>query len=78
MATCDHVINLNQDFHDFEVMQKSPEHDVGQETPETKQSTVKERAIEFYKDKNVPGALEKLLNVMFLDAPDDAYGYMVG
>lgn len=47
------------------------------EQTETKEATVKERAIEYYKDNDVAGSLEKLLNVMFLDTPEDINGYMV-
>lgn len=43
-----------------------------------KQRNLKEEAITFYTEHNVTGVLEKLLNTMFLDSPQDIYGYMVG
>jgi hypothetical protein len=45
---------------------------------ERSDTKLKERALEFYKEHNVTDALEKLLNVMFIDGPSDVYGYMVG
>jgi hypothetical protein len=43
---------------------------------ERSDTKLKERALEFYKEHNVTDALEKLLNVMFIDGPSDVYGYM--
>ena len=45
--------------------------------PELKQSKQKEQAVAFYAQHNVTGALETLLNTMYLEAPEDVYGYMV-
>lgn len=45
--------------------------------PELRQRKQKEQAVAFYKQHNVTGALEKLLNSMFLDIPTDVFGYMV-
>ena len=45
--------------------------------PELKQSEQKEQAVAFYAQHNVTGALETLLNTMYLEAPEDVYGYMV-
>ena len=42
------------------------------------QSKLKQQAISFYSQHNVTDALEKLLNSMFMDEPEDVYGYMVG
>lgn len=44
---------------------------------ELKQRELKEKAVAFYAQHNVPAALEKLLNEMFVAAPQDVYGYMV-
>jgi len=44
---------------------------------EHKQKELKEKAVAFYTQYNVPAALEKLLNEMFVAAPQDVYGYMV-
>lgn len=44
--------------------------------PELKQSKQKEQAVAFYAQHNVTGALETLLNTMYLEAPEDVYGYM--
>ena len=38
---------------------------------------MKQRAVKYYTDNDVPKCLEGLLNKMFLDGPDDIYGYMV-
>lgn len=38
---------------------------------------MKQRAVKYYNDNGVPKCLESLLNSMFLDEPDDVYGYMV-
>jgi len=45
--------------------------------PELKNRNLKEKAVAFYAQHNVPAAIEKLLNGMFLAAPSDVYGYMV-
>jgi len=45
--------------------------------PELKNRKLKEKAVAFYAQHNVPAAIEKLLNGMFLAAPSDVYGYMV-
>ena len=42
------------------------------------QRELKEKAVAFYSQCNVPATLEKLLNEMFFAAPPDVYGYMVG
>ena len=42
-----------------------------------KNAKQKEEAVAFYAQHNVTGALETLLNDMFLDNPEDVYGYMV-
>ena len=39
---------------------------------------LKEEAVAFYDQHNVTEALETLLNRMFLENPEDVYGYMVG
>lgn len=44
---------------------------------EHKQKELKEKAVAFYTQHNVPAVLEKLLNEMFVAAPQDVYGYMV-
>lgn len=36
-----------------------------------------EKAVAFYAQHNVSQTLEKLLNQMFVAAPNDVYGYMV-
>ena len=38
---------------------------------------MKQRAVKYYNENGVPKCLEGLLNKMFLDDPDDIYGYMV-
>lgn len=38
---------------------------------------MKQRAVKYYNENGVPKCLEGLLNKMFLDHPDDIYGYMV-
>ena len=45
--------------------------------PEMKNRQLKERAVGFYAKHKVTDALEKLLNELFLAAPNDVYGYMV-
>ena len=45
--------------------------------PELHQRKLKEQVVDFYTKHNVTGVLEKLLNTMYLDSPDDIYGYMV-
>ena len=45
--------------------------------PELKNRKLKEKAVAFYAQHNVPATIEKLLNGMFLAAPPDVYGYMV-
>lgn len=45
--------------------------------PELKNRKLKEKAVAFYAQHNVPTTIEKLLNGMFLAAPSDVYGYMV-
>jgi len=45
--------------------------------PELKNRKLKEKAVAFYAQHNVPATIEKLLNGMFLAAPSDVYGYMV-
>lgn len=50
----------------------------GRGFPEMKHRQLKERAVAFYAKHNVTDALEKLLNELFLAAPTDVYGYMVG
>ncbi len=42
-----------------------------------KNAKLKQEAVAFYAQHDVTGALETLLNRMFLDRPDDVYGYMV-
>ena len=44
---------------------------------EVRNRKLKEQAVAFYKQHDVTGALERLLNTMFLDSPTDVYGYMV-
>lgn len=44
---------------------------------EVRHRKLKEKAVAFYKQHDVTGVLEKLLNTMFLDSPSDVYGYMV-
>lgn len=51
---------------------------VGRGFPEVKNRKLKEQAIAFYSQHNVTQTLEKLLNELFLVAPQDVYGYMVG
>ena len=43
-----------------------------------KKKQLKERAVAFYTKHKVTDALEKILNELFLAAPKDVYGYMVG
>lgn len=43
-----------------------------------KKKELKQRAVEFYAKHKVTDALEKLLNQLFIVAPSDVYGYMVG
>ena len=50
----------------------------GRGFPEIKNRELKERAVAFYAKHKVTDALEKLLNELFLEAPTDVYGYMVG
>ncbi len=38
---------------------------------------MKRRAVNYYNKNNVPKCLESLLNTMFLEEPEDIYGYMV-
>lgn len=38
---------------------------------------LKEKAIKYYNDNGVPNKMEEILNSMFYDNPDDAYGYLV-
>ena len=38
---------------------------------------LKEQAKLFYSQHNVTPVLEKLLNKLFIEKPDDVYGYMV-
>ena len=38
---------------------------------------LKEKAVEYYSQHDATGALEKLLNKMYIDSPEDMYGYMV-
>ena len=38
---------------------------------------MKQQAVKYYNEHGVPKCLEDLLNKMFLDNPDDIYGYMV-
>ena len=45
--------------------------------PGLKSRKIKEQAVAFYDEHNITGALETLLNKMFLDEPEDVYGYMV-
>ena len=52
-------------------------HGATQGIPELRNKKLKERALAFYAEHNVTGAIEKLLNEMFLAAPTDVYGYMV-
>lgn len=49
----------------------------GRGFPEIKNRQLKERAVAFYAKHKVTDALEKLLNELFLAAPNDVYGYMV-
>ena len=49
----------------------------GRGFPEMKNRQLKERAVAFYAKHKVTDALEKLLNELFLAAPNDVYGYMV-
>ena len=49
----------------------------GRSFPEMKNKELKERAVEYYAKHKVTDALEKLLNQLFIAAPDDVYGYMV-
>ena len=49
----------------------------GRKFPEMKNKELKQRAVEYYDKHKVTDALEKLLNQLFLAAPDDVYGYMV-
>lgn len=37
---------------------------------------LKEKAVEYYSQHDATGALEKLLNKMYIDSPEDMYGYM--
>ncbi len=46
-------------------------------SPEVQRSKLKEEAVAFYAQHNVTDALETLLNRMFLEKPQDVYGYMV-
>lgn len=50
----------------------------GQEKSSYDRRNLKEEAIAFYTKHNVTEVLENLLNTMFLDSPQDIYGYMVG
>lgn len=45
--------------------------------PEVRNRKLKEQAIVFFSQHNVTETLEKLLNELFLAAPNDVYGYMV-
>lgn len=38
---------------------------------------MKQRAVRYYKNNQVSEKLETLLNTMFVDDPQDIYGYMV-
>ena len=49
----------------------------GRNFPEMKNKELKQRAVEFYAKHKVTDALEKLLNQLFIAAPNDVYGYMV-
>lgn len=49
----------------------------GRNFPEMKNKELKQRAVEFYARHKVTDALEKLLNQLFIAAPNDVYGYMV-
>ncbi|XP_019848936.1 PREDICTED: enolase 4-like [Amphimedon queenslandica] len=37
---------------------------------------LREKAVEYYSQHDATGALEKLLNKMYIDSPEDMYGYM--
>lgn len=37
----------------------------------------KKQAVAYFKDNQVPQNVEKLLNKMFKEQPDDIFGYMV-
>ena len=52
-------------------------HGAAQGIPELRNGKLKEKALAFYAEHNVTGAIEKLLNEMYLAAPTDVYGYMV-
>lgn len=45
--------------------------------PEVKMKKLKEKALAYYQENKVPESLEMLLNKMYLNEPDDVYGYMV-
>ena len=45
--------------------------------PELKNRKLKEQAIAFYNEHDVPAKLEHLLNQLFPSPPPDLYGYMV-
>lgn len=38
---------------------------------------MKQRAVKYYNENGIPKCLESLLNSMFIEDPDDIYGYMV-
>lgn len=38
---------------------------------------LKQRAMKFYSENGVPGKMEEILNSMFYDNPEDAFGHVV-